>query len=170
MACIPLCIKCNLCHGTYQGTLASVCSFRAFILKNEQLQLFWCIIFFLHSPFSLKIEVNVPPAHTHYFNPHSVVDRPSPSDSIWCSLALCLSVLLFPPLDGDFYFSMKKRWHGLLFYLTVSLLDSCIHLVRYLVELKENFAKCWLESLLQKKVFIIIITGFFRIYEKDEAE
>lgn len=108
-------------------------------------------LYFLRSPFSLKIEVNVPPAHTHYFNPHSVVDRPSPSDSVWCSLALCLSVLLFPPLDGDFYFSIKKRWHGLFFYLTVLLLDSRIRLVRYLVELKENFAKCWLESLLQKK-------------------
>lgn len=117
--------------------------------------------FFLRSPFSLKIEVNVPPAHTHYFNPHSVVDRPSPSDSVWCSLALCLSVLLFPPLDGDFYFSMNKRWHGLLFYLTVLLLDSCIHLVRCLVELREFCKMLIVKPLTKKKRFHYNCISFF---------
>ncbi len=40
---------------------------------------------FLH----LALEVNVPPAHTHYFNPHQAVDGPGHSDSVWCFLFLC---------------------------------------------------------------------------------
>lgn len=59
-------------------------------------------------------EVNVPPAYTHYFNPHRAVDRPSNSDSIWCSFVLSFSVSPFLQLDGGYsssciYFAFALR-------------------------------------------------------------
>lgn len=55
----------------------------------------------------LASEVNVPPAHTHYFNPHMAVDRPGHSDSVWCSLALFLCVTIS---------SSTRQWDGFILY------------------------------------------------------
>lgn len=91
-------------------------------LHTKGSYLFFPVLYFvICALWSQNVLPNVPPAHTHYFNPHKAVDRPSLSDSVWCSLALPLSLSLFLPLYVDLCFCVNK---GALFFLFFVLFSS----------------------------------------------
>lgn len=67
----------------------------------------------------LALEVNVPPAHTHYFNPHKAVDRPSNS---WQHLMLSCSFSLYVTISSTW---RRPLFCFVLFFVSKNMQGSC---------------------------------------------